>query len=106
MGNSFCRRIVEYNDQFVTRCNFWRLTEGLPIWVTLIYAAIILTGLLTLGLIMLRLTLKKIIYLHRYHKPYSGKNIKELAQFSFLSIVFLGSALLFIIQLFLYLYYG
>jgi flagellar biosynthesis protein FlhB len=103
MGNLFCRGLAEYNGQLVKRCNFWHLTEGLPIWVTLIYAAIILTGLLTLGFIMLRLTLKKIIYLRRYNKPYSGKDIKELVQFSFLSIIFLGSALFFIIQLFLYL---
>jgi len=103
MGSLFCRSLVEYNGQLVTRCNFWRLTEGQPIWVTIIYAAIILTGLLTLGLIMLKLTLKKIFYHRKYNKPYLGKDIKELAQFGFLSIVFLGSALLFIIQLILYL---
>ena len=99
---NFCKTLVEYKGQLVPQCNFWYLTDGLPVWVKIIYGGIILTGTLALGLIVLKLVIKKIIFHHKYHKSYSSKDILILIEEGFLTIILLGSSMYFTIQVILF----
>ena len=96
---AFCSRLVQFHGQLVQQCNFWYLTDGQPLFVKLLLAVILLTGILTLSYVFFKLTYIKIIYHKKHNKPYKAKDIKMLSYYIFLFIVFFIPAIWFVFSL-------
>jgi hypothetical protein len=97
--NQFCNSLVEFHGQFVRRCNYQYLTEGQPLLVKIGFAIIILAGSLALSYVFFKMLRGEISRLKRIQGHRRWKDWKNCIYAAFLLLIFLSSAVLFIVNL-------